>query len=62
MCIKLNIEGFLYVLSDMKTSIDISRQYNCSPLWFNSTSSSIKKLKTNYNSALHHDNDNDNDN
>ena len=25
----------------------------CSPLWFNSTSSSIKKLKTSYNGALH---------
>ena len=24
----------------------------CSPLWFNSTSSSIKKLKTSYNGAL----------
>ena len=48
--------------SDMKTSSDVCRQASklyaqantfctnmyCSPLWFNSTSSNIKKLKTSY--------------
>ena len=52
--------------SQLKTSIDVSRQTRkfyaqaiaictnmyCCPLWFNATSSSIKKLKASYNGVL----------
>ena len=46
--------NFCYCTNDVKCMLFKSFCANmyCCPLWFNSTSSSIKKLKTSYNSAL----------
>ena len=46
--------NFRYCTNDVKCTLFKSFCANmyCCPLWFNSTSSSIKKLKTSYNSAL----------
>ena len=46
--------SFLYCTNDVKCTLFKSFCANmyCCPLWFNSTSSTIKKLKTSYNSAL----------
>ena len=48
------LRNFRYCSVDVKCMLFGSFCTNmyCSPLWFNSTSSSIKKLKTSYNSAL----------
>ena len=45
---------FRYCTNDVKCTLFKSFCANmyCCPLWFNSTSSTIKKLKTSYNSAL----------
>ena len=47
--------NFRYCTNDVKCMLFqsfCSNMSNCCPLWFDSTSSSIKKLKTSYNSAL----------
>ena len=46
--------NFRYCTNDVKCTLFKSFCANmyCCPLWFNSTSSAIKKLKTSYNSAL----------
>ena len=48
------LRNFRYCSDDVKCMLFRSFCTNmyCSPLWFNSTSSSIKKLKTSYNGAL----------
>ena len=48
------LRNFLFCTDDVKCMLFRSFCTNmyCSPLWFNSTSSSIKKLKTSYNGAL----------
>ena len=49
-----SLRNFRYCLNDVKCMpfrLFCTNKY-CSPLWFNSTSSSIKKLKTSYNGAL----------
>ena len=48
------LRNFRYCSDDVKCILFRSFCTNmyCSPLWFNSTSSSIKKLKTSYNGAL----------
>ena len=48
------LRNFCYCSDDVKYMLFRSFCTNmyCSPLWFNSTSSSIKKLKTTYNGAL----------
>ena len=48
------LSNFRYCSNDVKCMLFKSFCANmyCSPLWCNSTSSSIKKLKTSYNSAL----------
>ena len=48
------LRNFRYCSDDVKCVLFRSFCTNmyCSPLWFNSTSSSIKKLKTSYNGAL----------
>ena len=48
------LRNFRYCTNDVKCTLFKSycaNMYGC-PLWFNSTSSIIKKLKTSYNSAL----------
>ena len=49
------LRNFRYCLDDVKCMLFRSFCTNmyCSPLWLNSTSSSIKKLETSYNGALH---------
>ena len=48
------LRNFRYCTNDVKCTLFKSLCANmyCCPLWFNSTSSTIKKLKTSYNSAL----------
>ena len=48
------LRNFRYCSDDVKCMLFHSFCTNmyCSPLWFNSTSSSTKKLKTSYNGAL----------
>ena len=48
------LRKFRYCSDDVKCMLFRSFCTNmyCSPLWFNSASSSIKKLKTSYNGAL----------
>ena len=48
------LRNFHYCSDDVKCMLFRSFCTNmyCSPLWFNSTSSNIKKLKTSYNGAL----------
>ena len=48
------LRNFRYCSNDVKCMLFRSFCTNmyCSPLWFNSTSSSIKTLKTSYNGAL----------
>ena len=48
------LRNFRFCSDDVKCMLFRSFCTNmyCSPLWFNSTSSSIKKLKTSYNGAL----------
>ena len=48
------LRNFHYCSDDVKCLLFCSFCTNmyCSPLWFNSTSSNIKKLKTSYNGAL----------
>ena len=48
------LRNFRYCTNDVKCTLFKSFCANmyCCPLWFNSTSSTIKKLKTSYNSAL----------
>ena len=48
------LPNFRYCTNDVKCTLFKSFCANmyCCPLWFNSTSSIIKKLKTSYNSAL----------
>ena len=48
------LRNFCYCTNDVKCMLFKSFCANmyCCPLWFNSTSSNIKKLKTSYNSAL----------
>ena len=48
------LRNFRYCSDDVKCMLFRSFCTNmyCSPLWFNSTSASIKKLKTSYNGAL----------
>ena len=49
-----NLRNFRYCSDDVKCMLSRSFCTNmyCSPLWFNSTSSNIKKLKSSYNGAL----------
>ena len=48
------LRNFRYCTNDVKCTLFKSFCANmyCCPFWFNSTSSTIKKLKTSYNSAL----------
>ena len=48
------LRNFCYCTNDVKCTLFKSLCANmyCCPLWFNFTSSSIKKLKTSYNSSL----------
>ena len=48
------LRNFRYCTNDVKCTLFKSFCANmyCCPLWFNSTTSTIKKLKTSYNSAL----------
>ena len=48
------LRNFRYCTNDVKCTLFKSFCANmyCCPLWFNSTSSTIKKLKTSYNSAV----------
>ena len=48
------LRNFLYCINDVKCMLFKSFYANmyCCLIWFNSTSSSTKKLKTSYNSAL----------
>ena len=48
------LRNFLYCSDDVKCMLirTFCTNIYCSPLWFNTTSSSIKKLKTSYNGAL----------
>ena len=48
------VRNFRYCTNDVKCMLFKSFRANmyCCPLWFNTTTSSIKKLKTSYNTAL----------
>ena len=46
------LRNFRYCSDDVKCMLFRSYCTNCCPLWFNSTSSSIKKLKASYNGVL----------
>ena len=50
------LRNFRYCSNEVKCSLFKSFCTNmyCCPLWFNSTSSSVKKFKCNYNSVLGH--------
>ena len=52
------LRNFRYCSDDVKCMQHVFLSFctiiYCSPLWFNSTSSSTKKLKTSYNGALRH--------
>ena len=46
------LRNFRYCSNEVKCSLLFCTNMYCCPLWFNSTSSSVKKLKCSYNSVL----------